>query len=60
MQKDLPEDFVAKYTYQLSKTGRLKFKIVKPFGEFPEVIQQFGDWNLEVREIKNSFKQGGK
>jgi len=57
MMKDVPESYFCTQTYQVSKSGRLKFKIIKPFGEFPEVIKEFGDWNLEVRELKNSFKK---
>lgn len=56
VHRDLPEEYIGNYTYQVGKTGRLKFKIVKPFGEFPEVIKKFGDWNMDVRELKNSFK----
>lgn len=57
MFKELPDIANLNFTFVLTKSGRIKFKIIKPFGEFPEIISRYGDWNMDIREIKNSFKE---
>jgi len=52
---DVPKEPGIDLKFQVSKTGRIKWKIVKPIGEFPEIIRRYGGWNVDVKDLENSF-----
>ena len=54
---DIPKDPGINLRFQTTKSGRFRWKIVKPIGEFPEIIKRYGGWNVDVQDIKNSFNE---
>lgn len=53
--EDIPNDPGINLRHQTTKSGRFRWKIAKPVGEFPEVIRRHGGWNTEIKDMQNSF-----
>jgi hypothetical protein len=57
---DIPLDPGINLRFQVSKSGRYRWKIRNPIGEFPAVLKRYGTWNTDVKDMISSFKEGEK
>jgi hypothetical protein len=53
--EDIPNIPGINVKFQITSSGRFKWKTRKPVGEFPEVIRRYGGWNVDIKDVENSF-----
>ncbi len=53
--EDIPNLPGLNVKFQVSSSGRFKYKKYEPVGEFPEVIRKYGGWNVDIKDVENSF-----
>ncbi len=57
---DIPDIPGIDIKFQVTASGRFKYKKHEPVGEFPAVIRRYGGWNVDIKDIENSFSANEK